>query len=373
MQEIIVRSPGRINLLGEHTDYNDGWVLPAAINQYVQVNVTKRTDDRIVLVAYQYQEQLEIALEAVQPLDHPWANYVLGVVDQLLKKGLSLSGFRMTIDGEVPVGAGMSSSAAVECAVIFALNELFGLGLSKLSMVLLAQAAEHHFPGVQCGIMDPYASIFGKKGMALQLDCAMHTHRYVPLPLEGYKIVLFNTNVKHSLATSAYNQRRVECEAVVKKVQAREKNVRSLRDVTLPLLYQYVADPTLRKRARYVIRENARLLAGCEDLKIGDLESFGKKMSATHQGLREDYEVSCPELDWLVDAVAGEKNVLGARMMGGGFGGCTINIIKDEAIEAVCEQLATTYEKAMGKKLSVYIAETADGTSLVTKNNYADA
>lgn len=373
MQEIIVRSPGRINLIGEHTDYNNGWVLPAAIDKYVQVKVSRRTDDRILLVACQYQEQLTIALEDVRPQDQHWSNYVLGVVDQLLKKGLPLSGFRMTIDGDIPEGAGLSSSAAVECAVVYALSELFELKLSKLSMVLIAQAAEHTYPGVKCGIMDPYTSVFGKRGMALQLDCAKPAHVYVPLQLQGYKIVLLNTNVKHSLASSAYNHRREECEAVVQQVQAREKDVRSLRDVTLPMLYQYVADPTLRKRAQYVIRENARLQAGCEDLKIGDLESFGKKMIATHQGLRDDYEVSCPELDWLVENVAGEQGVLGARMMGGGFGGCTINLVFDDAIAPLWETLAPAYEKAMGRELDMYVVETTDGTSLVQQNNYADA
>ena len=365
-----VRAPGRINLIGEHTDYNNGFVLPAAINKYVQVHISKRSDDQISLYASQFDEQLEFSMSGISPQKKHWSNYVLGIVDQLLQKHLSIKGFNMFIEGDVPVGAGMSSSAAMESAVLLALDQLFALQLSRFSMPFIAQAAEHKFAGVKCGIMDPYASIFGKKGMALKLDCAMHTHSYVPLHLQGYKMVLLNTNVKHSLASSAYNQRREECEAVVEKVQKHTDNIRSLRDITLPILYDFVDDPTLRKRAAYVIRENARLQSACVDLQIGDLEAFGKKMTETHKGLRDDYEVSCPELDWLVDAALAESGVLGARMMGGGFGGCTINIIKDEMIEPLWEKLAPAYEKAMGRKLTAYIAETADGASPI-KQVYA--
>lgn len=365
-----VRAPGRINLIGEHTDYNNGFVLPAAINKYVQVHISKRSDDQISLYASQFDEQLEFSMSGISPQKKHWSNYVLGIVDQLLQKHLPITGFNMFIEGDVPVGAGMSSSAAMECAVLLALDQLFALQLSRFSMPFIAQAAEHKFAGVKCGIMDPYASIFGKKGMALKLDCAMHTHSYVPLHLQGYKMVLLNTNVKHSLASTAYNQRREECEAVVEKVQKHTDNIRSLRDITLPILYDFVDDPTLRKRAAYVIRENARLQSACVDLQIGDLEAFGKKMTETHKGLRDDYEVSCAELDWLVDAALAETGVLGARMMGGGFGGCTINIIKDEMIEPLWEKLALAYEKAMGRKLTAYIAETSDGASPI-KHVYA--
>ena len=365
-----VRAPGRINLMGEHTDYNNGFVLPAAINKYVQVHISKRSDNQILLYASQFDEQLEFSMSGISPQKKHWANYVLGIVDQLLQKHLPITGFNMFIEGDVPVGAGMSSSAAMECAALLALDQLFALQLSRFSMPFIAQAAEHKYAGVKCGIMDPYASIFGKKGMALKLDCAMHTHSYVPLNLQGYKIVLLNTNVKHSLASSAYNQRREECEAVVEKVQKHADNIRSLRDITLPMLYDFVDDPTLSKRAAYVIRENARLQSACVDLQIGDLEAFGKKMMETHKGLRDDYEVSCAELDWLVDAALTEPGVLGARMMGGGFGGCTINIIKDEMVEPLWEKLAPSYEKAMGRKLTAYIAETSDGASPI-KHVYA--
>lgn len=365
-----VRAPGRINLIGEHTDYNNGFVLPAAINKYVQVHVSKRTDEKLVLYSKQFDELVEFTLKGIQPQKKHWANYVLGIVDQLLQKQLPIRGFNMVIESDVPIGAGMSSSAAMECAVLFGLDQLFELQLSRFSMPFIAQAAEHSYAGVKCGIMDPYASIFGKKGMAMKLDCAMHTHSYVPLQLEGYKIVLFNSNVKHSLASSAYNQRREECEAVVGKIQQHVNHIRSLRDITLPMLYNHIADPTLRKRAAYVVRENVRLQSACTDLMIGDLEAFGKKMTATHFGLRDEYEVSCAELDWLVDAALAQPGVLGARMMGGGFGGCTINLVAEENIESLWETIAPAYEKAMGKKTTAYIAETADGASLL-KQVYA--
>lgn len=364
---ISVQAPGRINLIGEHTDYNNGFVLPAAINKYVKVHLSKRTDQKMVVYAQVYDAFFEIRLQEIAPQKGHWANYVMGVVDQLLQKQLPIGGFTMVIETDLPIGAGMSSSAAIECAVLFGLDQLFDLQLSRFSMPIIAQAAEHQYAGVKCGIMDPYASVFGKKGMALKLDCAMHTHVYIPLSIEGYKIVLLNSNVKHALASSAYNQRKEECEAVIRQIQLHEARVRSLRDITLPMLYQYVADPLLRKRAVYVVRENARLLAGCSDLQIGDIESFGKKMTETHQGLRDEYEVSCAELDWLVQAATLEKGVLGARMMGGGFGGCTINIIADKMIEPLLEKIAPAYEKAMGKKLTAYIAESSDGVSVTRK------
>lgn len=363
---ITVHSPGRINLLGEHTDYNNGFVLPAAIDKGVQVTVRKREGNRIFLFAEQYDQRYEVNVQDIQPLKSGyWQNYILGVVSELLKRGYAIGGFDAVIKGNVPIGAGMSSSAAMECASAYALAQLFDLDISRHDIVKIAQRAEHSFAGVQCGIMDMFASVYGKKDHAIRLDCKTLEYEYIPLNLQGYKIVLFNTNVKHNLASSEYNTRRAQCEEGVRLIKKHHPEVESLRDVTTGMLEKYIADPLVRMRCQYVVEENERLLAGCRDLQQGDLEAFGKKMFRTHEGLSREYEVSCPELNFLVGAVRNKEAVLGSRMMGGGFGGCTINIIKEEAIEELAQQVGQVYEREMGKKLSVYIAETADGTAVI--------
>ncbi len=243
----------------------------------------------------------------------------------------------MNIEGDVPIGSGLSSSAAVECATAFALNELFQLGIEKMDLAFIGQKAEHEFARVMCGIMDQFASVFGKKDHVIRLDCQSMEYEYEPLKLEGYKILLLNTNVKHSLASTEYNTRRQQCEAGVELVKSHHPEVKTLRDVTMPMLDKYVAneDPVIYKRCKYVVEENERLLAACEDLKRGDIRSMGKRMYQTHDGLSKEYEVSCKELDFLVEAVRNNPEVLGARMMGGGFGGCTINIVKESSIKEI--------------------------------------
>lgn len=362
---ITVRSPGRINLIGEHTDYNNGFVLPAAIDKEVQVAVAKRKDDIISLTSLDLDEQYEVRLEDIRPLQHRWPNYILGVVDQLIKRGHPVSGFNAVVQGNIPMGAGMSSSAAIECATVMALEKLFNLTLSRLDKALIAQAGEHTFPGVRCGIMDMFASVYGRKDHAIRLDCKTLEYEYIPLNLQGYKIVLFNTNVKHNLASSEYNTRRAQCEEGVRLIKKHHPEVESLRDVTTGMLNNYISDPVVRMRCQYVVEENDRLLAGCRDLQQGNLEAFGQKMFRTHEGLSKEYEVSCPELNFLVEAVKGNKAVLGSRMMGGGFGGCTINIVKENAIDELAQQLDQAYKAGMGKNITVYIAETAGGTSVV--------
>jgi galactokinase len=289
------------------------------------------------------------------------------MVNQLQKRDYAIGGFNLVIDGDVPLGAGLSSSAAVECAIAFALNGLFALGIEKIEMVKMAQLAEQTFAGVMVGIMDQFASMFGKKGHAIKLDCRSLEYEYVPLVLKGVKILLLNTNVKHSLASSEYNTRRKQCEQGVAWVKEHHPEVNSLRDVTMQMLNKHVApkDKVIFRRCKYVVEENIRLLEGCEDLKAGNIEALGKKMFLTHEGLSKEYEVSCKELDYLVDYVKNNSAVLGARMMGGGFGGCTINLVKEEAIDGLVKNISADYQQAMNLELSAYIAGIEDGTAIV--------
>ncbi len=364
---LIVRSPGRINIIGEHTDYNEGFVLPAAIDKFIYVAASTREDDSIMLYAQAFKQDYQTTVYTVAPGEKGWPNYILGVVDQLQKNGYKVGGFNLAIDGDIPPGGGLSSSAAVECATIFALNELFALGLSRMSMVKMAQLAEHTYAGVKCGIMDQFTSMLGKKDHAIKLDCRSLEYEYVPLNLQGHRIVLFNTNVKHTLITTEYNNRRAQCEQGVAWVKEHGQNVSSLRDVTIEMLDKYVLekDPLIYKRCRYVIEENLRLLEGCEFLKAGDLKALGKLMFKTHKGLSEDFEVSCKELDFLVNYVKENPDVLGARLIGAGFGGCTINIVKEEAIEQLTEEISRAYKNAMDLELTVYLAGIEQGTELI--------
>jgi len=362
---IVVKSPGRINIIGEHTDYNEGFVMPAAINKAIYVAVAKRDDDEIHLFSEGYQKSHQTVYHDLKRAEKGWTNYILGVADQLQKFGHQIGGFNLYIDGDVPLGAGLSSSAAVECATGYALAKLFSLTISKADLAKIAQKAEHVFAGVNCGIMDQFASVFGKKDHAVLLDCRSMQYDYIPLAMEGYKLLLLNTNVKHSLADSAYNTRRSQCEAGVALVKQHVKDVVSLRDVTLEMLESYVkpVDPVVYEKCKFVVEENLRVAKAVSQLKEGNLAGLGQTMFEAHEGLSKAYEVSCKELDFLVDAVKETPSVLGARMMGGGFGGCTINIVKDEAIEDLIQKLSASYEQEFNRKLDAYVVETGDGTT----------
>ncbi|WP_395767472.1 galactokinase [Aquirufa sp.] len=364
---LIVRSPGRINIIGEHVDYNGGYVLPAAIDKYIYVAISKRNDDRIGLYSVNFESSVEIALNDIKP-SNDYSTYILGVVDQLLQRGFSISGFNMVIDGDIPVGAGLSSSAALESAVAFALNELFQLGISRLDLVLIAQKAESTFAGVHCGVMDMFASIYGVKDSVIKLDCDSLLFEYMPLKLDGYSLVLFNTNVKHSLASSAYNVRREQCETGLNLIKQIFPDVKTFKDVTENQLTTYVLpyDKEIFNRCFYVVKEIQRLNEACQFLQKGDLQALGKHLYATHEGLSKEYDVSCFELDYLINAVKSNPNVLGARMMGGGFGGCTLNIIKNEEIDSLSNDLSLAYEKETRLILDTIKVNTSNGTELVT-------
>lgn len=364
---IVIRSPGRVNLIGEHTDYNGGFVLPAAINKAIYMAVSRREDAELHFISYDLDLIYKSNINHLEPSSLQWPDFLLGVIDQLQKKGCAVGGFNCVFGGDIPLGAGLSSSAALECATIYALKQLFHLELDTMSMVKLAQRAENEFVGVQCGIMDQFASMFGKKDQVIKLDCQSLAYEYIPFNMEGIKLVLFDTNVKHSLASSEYNTRRQQCEAGVTIIQEHHVHVQSLRDVTRAMLDEYVApaDELIYRRCRYVVEENGRLVDACNDLLNGDMISFGKKMFATHEGLSRQYEVSCDELDFLVAYVKHNPAVLGARMMGGGFGGCTINLVKEEAIEGLVRHAIPAYLQATNSDLKAYIVQIEKGTSLV--------
>jgi galactokinase len=362
-EPIIIVSPGRINLIGEHTDYNEGFVLPAAIDKAVTIAIQKRNDSKICLYALQFEEEYEVSLTNFEKASHHWSNYILGVVDQLQKKGFLIEGFNVILGGNVPIGAGVSSSAAVECATAFALNELFELGISRMDMVKIAQKAEHEFAGVKCGIMDQFASMFGKENHVISLDCRSLEYEYFPIEMTGLKIVLFDTNVKHSLASTEYNVRREQCERGVALMQQNHPSVKSLRDATIEMLDECVKQELIiYKRCKFIVEENIRLKKACEYLLANDIKSFGKKMFEAHNGLSKEYEVSCKELDFLVEQVRNNDDVPGARMMGGGFGGCTINLVKEEAIPALVNKLSITYLENMGLELKHYVIAIKNGT-----------
>ena len=390
---LVVKSPGRINLIGEHTDYNHGFVLPAAIDKYIELAIGKRSDGVLHMVALDLGETIIVPTHNLAPHTTQWVNYIIGVVDQVFNskennlasvenkvanpKMLSsinendlAAGFNICVQGNIPLGAGLSSSAAVECAVLFALNELYHLSLTKMQMALMAQAAEHKFAGVHCGLMDMFASLYGEKNKAILLDCDSLAFTYYPIELKDYSIVLFDTQIKHALASSEYNIRRLECEQGLKIIQEKYPTVKTFRDISLEqveacLTSNNVSGSKVYQRCKYVVEEIARVQLAVQDLEKGDMQAFGKKMFETHEGLSKLYEVSCPELDFLVEAVSNNENVLGARMMGGGFGGCTINIIKKSAVEEITKLLTASYAQVMHKELAVYITSIEDGTHLI--------
>ncbi len=365
---VIVRSPGRVNIIGEHADYNNGFVLPAAIDKAAYIAISLREDDEIYLRAEDLKENFSTTIHQLKPIDDiSWPNYILGGAAQFVKKSISLKGFNLLLTSDVPIGAGLSSSAAVECATVFALNHLLQTEFSRIEMVSMAQKAEHEYAGVMCGIMDQFASMMGKASQVIKLDCRSLEYQYVPFKLDGIKILLLNTNVKHSLASSEYNTRREECEKAIALIKPHHSSVQTLRDVTIDMLDQYVlpADELVYRRSRFVIDEMGRLNDACNYLEQNDIASLGECMFETHEGLSKQYEVSCKELDFLVDFVKDNPAVLGARMMGGGFGGCTINLIQEQAIDQLVSEIKPAYEAAMHLPLDIYIASIENGTEML--------
>ncbi len=353
---LIAHAPGRINIIGEHTDYNGGFVLPAAIAEAVSIAIRKNEDeDLCILHALDLGERYEFRLSQLAPKsDGGWPNYLMGVVHELQQLGGEIKGFEAAIGGNVPLGSGMSSSAAVECATAFALNGLFDLGFDKMQLIKAAQLAEHHYVGTKCGIMDQFASVMGAPNSVIRLDCENLDYAYFPLALGEYELLFLNTNVSHSLADSAYNDRRAACEKGVEILQQYYPEVSLLRHVSLEMLNQHQAEmgEEVYTRCKFIVEEIARVLQACDALLSKDFEQLGALMYLTHAGLSKAYEVSCPELDFLVDATKDKAYIIGARMMGGGFGGCTINLIQKGKAAAFIEEVGPAYERRFGKAMT---------------------
>ena len=363
---MIIAAPGRVNLIGEHTDYNEGFVLPGAVDKKMYVAMAENNSSTINVYANQFNESYSFSLEGIQPVDG-WMNYLLGVTFHIQDKGKIIRGVDVVIDGDVPVGAGMSSSAALCSAYGFALNEIFGLGFSRMDLAFIGQKTEHTFVGVKCGIMDQFASLHGKKGHVMKLDCRSLEYEYIPFDFPDYNIVLVNSMVSHSLAGSEYNVRRQQCEEGVSILKKHYPDINSLRDVSLETLYLHKAELSsiVYDRCWYVVSEKDRLLKGCAALQQGDLVTFGQLMNATHQGLSKQYSVSCTELDFLAERAGFIEGVAGSRMMGGGFGGCTINIVKQEAVEQFTNKIQQSFNQLFKVVPQVYVTQIEDGAKMI--------
>ena len=358
----IYTSPGRVNLIGEHTDYNGGFVFPGAIDKGIYAAINPNGTDRIRAYSIDYQAMAEFGMHEEDAPKEAWARYIFGVVREMQKRGFKPKGFDTVFAGDVPLGAGMSSSAALESTIAFALNDIYNLGIDKFELARIGQSTEHNYCGVKCGIMDQFASIFGKKGHLMRLNCATMEFKYFPFDPKGYKVVLLDTVVKHELASSAYNKRRESCENACKHIKAKHPEINYLSDATSNLLEDIKNEISHEDymRAKYVIGEKQRVLDVCDALEKGDYKTVGDRMYGTHYGMSKEYEVSCDELDFLND-IAKECGVTGSRVMGGGFGGCTINIVKEELYDKFIATAKEKFNKRFGHEPKVYDVVISDG------------
>jgi len=364
--EIVVRSPGRINLIGEHTDYNDGFVMPAAIDLSVYLAVTKRSDNELHWIAADLNQSYTGHIDSYTSDKRGWPNYWLGAIQQLKKIGQPIGGFNAVISADLPVGAGLSSSAALTCGILFALNQIFDCQLTQLQIIQMAQATEHEFIGLQCGIMDQFACMMGKENQVLLLDCQSLEFSYAPFQFPGLELVLLDTGVKHSLADSAYNLRRQACREGVELIRKNYPDVNSLRDVTEEMILHMIPmNHEARQRCLYVVQENERVLRSANQLQEGDWRGFGKNMFATHAGLRDLYEVSCDEADFLVKLAWDSEEIPGARIMGGGFGGCILMMLPMTKGLQWIQFAEQEYFKKFSIQLKYYQVRITSGTSRV--------
>ena len=364
--DYIFLSPGRINIIGEHVDYNDGFVMPAAINKYICFAVSKNDASDCTLIAKDLNEAYKFDLkDELKPIDKMWANYILGVIHQLKENHRLSQGFTIVFSSTIPMGAGLSSSAALECGIGYAMNKLFDLGLTKEEIALIGQKSEHTFVGVNCGIMDQFASVFGKKNKVIKLDCNTLEHEYYNADFKKYSLLLLDSNVKHTHLTSGYNVRRQEVEEGLKIIKEHFPEVKTFRDCNNEMIVSLkdkLGDVIFR-RCHFVVNEIQRVQDAATALSESNFKELGKLMSETHHGLSKEYEVSCDEIDFLVNAVANEKTVLGSRMMGGGFGGCSINLVEKGSENELIETISEQYRTAFGIELKAYKIKISKGTT----------
>lgn len=351
-------SPGRINLIGEHTDYNGGYVFPGAVDKGVVAAIRPNHTDQIHVVALDLHEEASFGLQEEDKPTASWAHYIFGVAREMQKRGATIGGFDAVFSGNVPLGAGMSSSAALESTFAFALNELNRCGFDRFELARIGQSTEHNYCGVKCGIMDQFASVFGKKGCLMRLDCRSMEYEYYPFDPQGYKLVLLDSRVKHQLTGSPYNDRRLSCERVAKKLG--QEFLRGATMEQLDAVKEQISEEDY-KRARYIIGEERRVLTVCGALERGDYETVGRAMYETHWGMSKDYEVSCEELDFLAE-VAEAAGVTGSRIMGGGFGGCTINLVKEELYDSFIARAKEEFNARYGHEPMVYEVVISDGS-----------
>ncbi len=359
---MVYTSPGRVNLIGEHTDYNGGFVFPGAIDKGIYAVINPNGTDKVRAYSLDYDGQAEFGMNEEDAPQESWARYIFGVCREMKKRGFEPKGFDTVFVGDVPLGAGMSSSAALESTFANALNEIFNLNIDRFELARIGQSTEHNYCGVKCGIMDQFASVFGKKGHLMRLNCATMEFEYFPFNPEGYKVVLLDTVVKHELASSAYNKRRESCENACAHIKARHPEVNYLSDATMAMLDEVKAEISEEDymRAVYVIGEKQRVLDVCAALEQGDYETVGDRMFGTHYGMSKEYEVSCEELDFLND-VAKQCGVTGSRVMGGGFGGCTINLVKEDLYDNFIATAKKEYLAKYNREPKVYDVVISDG------------
>ncbi|MBR07213.1 MAG: galactokinase [Rickettsiales bacterium] len=368
VEPIVIKAPGRINLIGEHTDYNNGFVLPAAVDQAIYLAIGKSGSSESTLVSLDMDQTFEFSINDFQPTKEKlWANYLMGVVAEIQKSGREVTGFNIVFSGDVPQGSGMSSSAALECGTCFALNELFDLSIPKVEMVKMSQKAEHNYAGVMCGIMDQFASMMGSADHALLLDCESLEYRHFPIELTDHIIVLCNSNVSHNLADSEYNIRRKQCEEGVSLLQKYFPEVKSLRDVSLEQLnaHQSELSDVVYKRCKYVIEENERVMSMTKAMEAGEIDALGEILTIAQEGMRSGYEISCPEIDFMADFANNREDVVGARMMGGGFGGCTINLVNKGSEDQFISELNAAYKEQFNKEITPIKVVISDGVKRI--------